>query len=161
MRVTHKLLAIATITITAASLIAGGFSVEIGKPSANPEAQAKHAVLVVRGYACSTPEKIAITAMAEGLVNGKRETIPLKLIPLSAQSTYALTRQWPSEGKWVITLVGANPSFRWQPSAIVQVDGESVQWGGVARFSHAPAEADVEAALNTPQQSASTVASKF
>ncbi len=161
MRVKHKLLAIATIMITAASLIAGGFWVEIGKPSASPEAQAKHAVLVVRGYACSTPEKIAITAMAEGLVNGKRETIPLKLIPLSAQGTYALTRQWPSEGKWVVTLVGSNPSFSWHASAIAQVDGESVQWASVTRFSHAPAQADVEAALNMSQQSASTVASRF
>ncbi len=78
-----KLFAIATTLVTATALIAGGFALQIGKPSANPEAQAKNAVLVVRGYACVASEQTTLTATAEGIVNGKRETIPLKLIPLS------------------------------------------------------------------------------
>jgi len=133
----------------AISLIAGGFALQIGKPSANPEAQAKNALLVVRGYACVAPEKTTVSAVAEGLVNGTRKTIPLQLIPLSAESTYGLTRQWPLEGKWVITLVEANPRFNGHPSAIVKVDGDSVQWADIARFSQAPNKSDVEAALNT------------
>ncbi len=148
MKLRSKVFAIAAATFTAASLIAGSLAIEIGKPSANPEAQAKHAVLVVRGYACSAPEKTAITAVAEGLVNGKRETIPLKLIPLTGQSMYAVTRQWPAAGKWVVTLTGANPNFKFQPSAIVRVDGDSVDWSGITRFAHAPAKEEVEAALN-------------
>lgn len=134
---------------TATLLLAGGFALQIGKPSANPEAQAKGAVLVVRGYACHDPEKTTVTATAEGIVNGKRETIPLKLIPLSAQSTFALTRQWPLEGKWVITLLETNPNFNGQPSAIVRVDGDSVDFTAVTRLTHPPGKIEVEAALST------------
>jgi hypothetical protein len=133
----------------AMSLVAGGFVLQLGKPSANPEAQAKKAILVVRGYACAAPEKTAISATAEGVINGKRESIRLKLIPLSGESTYGLTRQWPSEGKWVITLVQANPRFNSRPSAIVKVAGDAVDWTGITRLSEPPSRQQVEAALNT------------
>jgi hypothetical protein len=140
----------------AMSLIAGGFALQLGKPSANPEAQAKNAVLAVRGYACFAPEKTSVSATAEGIVNGKRESIPLKLIPLSGESTYALTRQWPSGGRWVITVVEANPRFNSRPSAIVKVEGDAVDWAGITRFSDPPSAQQVEAALNT-----TSVASKL
>jgi len=149
MQLKIKYMASALAVATAASLIAGGFVLEIGKPSANPEAQAKNAVLIVRGYACQDPEKTTVTATAEGVVNGKRQTIPLKLIALSAQSTYALTRQWPADGKWVITLVEQNPKFNGQPSAIVRAEGDGIDFAGVTRFTRAPTQGDVEAALNS------------
>ena len=38
----------------------------------------------------------------------QRRTIPLELKPLSEPGAYALTQQWPKEGKWVIQLVGKN-----------------------------------------------------
>jgi hypothetical protein len=134
---------------TAISLLAGGFALQIGKPSANPEAQAKNALLAVRGYACGAPEKTTISAVAEGIVDGKRKSIPLKLIPLSGESTYALTRQWPAEGKWVITLVEANPRFQSQPSAIVKVDKNAVDWAGITQFPRPPSAQEVDLALNT------------
>jgi hypothetical protein len=133
----------------AMSLVAGGFALQLGKPSTNPEAQAKNAVLVVRGYACVAPEKTAVSAIAEGIVNGKHQSIPLKLIRLSGESTYALTRQWPIEGKWVITLVETNPRFDSHPSAVVKVDGDAIDWAGITRFPGPPSTEQVEAALNT------------
>lgn len=147
----------AVIALCAAmSLMAGGFALQLGKPSTNPEAQAKNAVLVVRGYACVAPEKTTVSASAEGIVNGKHQSIPLKLIPLSGESTYALTRQWPTEGKWVITLVEANPRFDLRLSAIVKIDGDAIDWAGITRFSKPPSTEQVEAALN-----ATAVASKL
>ena len=140
----------------AMSLMAGGFALQLGKPSTNPEAQAKNAVLVVRGYACVAPEKTTVSASAEGIVNGKHQSIPLKLIPLSGESTYALTRQWPTEGKWVITLVEANPRFDLRPSAIIKIDGDAIDWAGITRSSKPPSTEQVEAALN-----ATAVASKL
>jgi hypothetical protein len=140
----------------AMSLTAGSLALQIGKPSTNPEAQAKNAVLIVRGYACVAPEKTTVSATAEGIVNGKHQSIPLKLIPLSGESTYALTRQWPTEGKWVITLVEANPRFDLRPSAIVKVDGDAIDWAGITRSSTPPSEEQIEAALNT-----TSVASKL
>jgi hypothetical protein len=133
----------------AISLVAGGFTLEIGKPSANPGAQAKNALLVVRGYACAAPEKTTVSARAEGVVNGKRESIPLKLISLSGESTYAITRQWPAEGKWIITVVEANPRFPSQPSAIVKMNGNSVDWASITRLQRSPSAQEIDMALNT------------
>jgi hypothetical protein len=130
--------------------MAGGFALEIGRPSANPEAQAQHAVLIVRGYACTHPEKTNLTAKAEGIVNGKRETIPLKLVPLAGSETYAVTRQWPAEGRWVITISITNPAFGLQPSAIVKVSGDSADFTNIKRTTHAPTSEEVQMALSTP-----------
>jgi hypothetical protein len=142
-----KLLTLAG-SLAAASLFAGTFVLEIGRPSANPEAQAKHAVLVVRSAACAHPEKTKITANAEGLVNGKRRTIPLTIIPLSSAGTYAVTREWPAEGKWVLTLVAANSDYEWHPSAIVNVNGSSADLVQVKRANQAPTVEEIETALN-------------
>lgn len=133
---------------SAIGMLAGGFTLEIGRPSANPQAQAQHAVMVVRSYACTHPEKTNIVATAEGMVNGKRETIPLKLIPLGDSGTYAVIKQWPAEGRWVLRLSAANAAFAWQPSAIVNVNGDSADFANVKYASRAPTAEDIEAALS-------------
>ncbi|HEY7304263.1 MAG TPA: hypothetical protein VH601_09125 [Bryobacteraceae bacterium] len=143
-----KLLTLTAASLTAVSLVAGTFVLEIGRPSANPEAQAKHAVLVVRSAACAHPEKTNITGNAEGVVNGKRRTIPLTLVPLSGAGSFAVTRQWPTEGKWVLTLVAANSDYEWHPSAIVSVTGSSADFAQVKRANQAPTVEEIEAALN-------------
>lgn len=148
MQVRSKLLMFAVGVAAAVSLMAGGFVLQIGKPSANPEAQAKNAVLVVRGYSCAEPEKTKVTGTADGIVNGKRESVALKLMPLSGQSTYAVAKQWPSEGRWVLSFTMTNPHMG-QQSAMVKVDGGTVDWAGITRLSHAPTKEDV-AALDTP-----------
>jgi hypothetical protein len=133
----------------AISLLAGGFALEIARPVGNAEAQAKKAILLVRSYACADPEKTVITATAEGIVNGNRKSLPLKLEALSQQSTFALARQWPAEGRWVITVTASNPRFGWTPGEMVKVEGDSVAFNDVERLSHAPTKDEVEAALRT------------
>jgi hypothetical protein len=49
-----------------------------------------------------------VTATAIGIVNGERRSIPLELKPLGEPGAYALSQQWPKEGKWVIQVVGKN-----------------------------------------------------
>lgn len=149
MPVRTKILGFAGILGMAASLAAGAFLLEFGKPSANSEAQAKNAVLVVRGIACVEAEKTKVTGTAEGIVNGHHESVPLTLIPLSAQGAYAVTQQWPNHGNWVLTFVMTNPRFQGQQSAIVKVDGGGVDWAGITRSTHAPTKNDIDAALIT------------
>jgi hypothetical protein len=141
-----KLAGLAALLISGMSLMAGGIAVEILRPS-HPEAQAKKAVLVVRGYACVQPNETAIKASAEGIINGKRQTIPLKLIPLPGQSTFALTRQWPADGRWIIALTASNPKFGLTPGAIVKVEGDSAGFDDVTHFSHSPTREEIRAAL--------------
>jgi len=149
MQVRPKLLMWTMGLAAAASLVAGGFVLQIGKPSANPEAQAKNAVLVVRGFSCAEPEKTRVTGSAEGFVNGKRESVALNLIPITGQSTYAVAKQWPSEGRWVLAFTMTNPRMG-QQSAMVKVDSGTVDWAGISRLGHAPTQEDLAAALDMP-----------
>src|ERR1700761_802256 len=157
MQLRAKLVMFTTGLAAAVSLLAGGFVLQIGKPTANPEACAKNAALVVRGYACVEQDKTTVKGTAEGIVNGAHKSLALNLIPLAEQGTYAVTQQWPSEGRWALAFTMANPRFG-QQAAIVRVDGANVDWAGISRLSHAPAKEDIEAALKTPSGTAAVAA---
>ena len=92
----------AAVIALAGQLLAGGFYLQIGNPEASPEAVKAKAVLTIKATGCHQPETAQITAMAIGVVNGKRQGIPLKVTALSEPGMFALTQQWPVEGKWVI-----------------------------------------------------------
>ena len=120
------------LSLLAAPLFAGALVLEIGNPSANPEALAKHAVLVARMTACKSPEKTTVTARAEGLVNGTERSIPLKVIPLSTPGTYAVTREWPAEGTWTVRMIATNPDYKdYAASVVVPIENGAFQWAGV------------------------------
>jgi hypothetical protein len=120
------------LSLLAAPLFAGALVLEIGNPSANPEAAAKHAVLVARMTACKSPEKTTVTARAEGLVNGTRQSIPLKVIPLSTAGTYAVTKEWPAEGTWTVRMIATNPDYKdYATSVVVPIENGALQWAGV------------------------------
>lgn len=53
---------------------------------------------------------------AEGVVNGVRRTVPLRFDDTGRPNTYALRRQWPSDGTWLVRLVVR------QTTAIVTLD---------------------------------------
>src|SRR3954468_24443124 len=94
--------------MSAGWLMAGGFWLELGNPEASPEARKANAVLTVRALGCHDPATARVTATAIGILNGQRKTLPVELVKLSAPGTYAITQQWPKEGKWVIQFVGRN-----------------------------------------------------
>ena len=43
-----------------------------------------------------------LTASAEGLVDGKRQSVALRIEPTSQPNLYAVRRQWPAAGAWVV-----------------------------------------------------------
>lgn len=90
--------------LSLAPLLAGGFWVEAGNASA--EAKAKGAVMVVRAVGCGQPANATLRATAEGVVDGKRQTLPVTLEPLSTPGAYAVKRSWPEGGKWVVAVLG-------------------------------------------------------
>jgi hypothetical protein len=87
----------------ASTAVAGGFQLSIEVPPASTDAELKDAVLLVRTYGCHRPAEAVVTATAEGLVGGERKSVPVKLTPASTGS-YAITRQWPSEGVWALAI---------------------------------------------------------
>jgi len=54
------------------------------------------------------PGRRELTATAIGMVKGERRSIPLEVTKLSEPGLFAISQQWPKEGKWVIQLVGRN-----------------------------------------------------
>jgi hypothetical protein len=93
----------------AGQLLAGGFYLQLGNPEANTEARKANAVLVIQAAGCHDPASADVTATATGMVDGKQQTIALKLTKLQGAGMFALTQQWPKQGKWVIEIVGKNP----------------------------------------------------
>lgn len=74
---------------------------------ANPlDPSTKGAFLVVRTYHHERTVDFRLEARAEGMVNGKRTTIPLKLERTSKEGAYALRKAWPDEGDWVLVITG-------------------------------------------------------
>jgi hypothetical protein len=87
---------------SAITAYAGGFWISTQNPTTVKDPAAKNAVVLVRVDGCHNPADAAVTATAEGLVNGQRRSIPLKLEPVSQPGTYAVAPQWPAEGRWVL-----------------------------------------------------------
>jgi len=90
------------VTAFAGYLVAGGFWLQVGNPEASAEARKANAVVTFKVAGCHDPATATVTANAVGVVNGQRRSIPLQLTKLSEPGMYALTQQWPKEGKWVI-----------------------------------------------------------
>jgi len=131
-----------------APLFAGALTLEIVHPDSDMEAVAKHAAVVVRTTACNSPEKTVMTGTADGTVNGKRESIPLQLTPLSKAGEFAVGRAWPAKGTWVIRVTARNPDYRnYATGVLITVHDNEPDWRSVRRLYRAPTGSDVAAAL--------------
>lgn len=86
--------------------LAGGFTFTIGSPVASQDFRAKMSAFVFRTEGCADPAKSQIGGTAEGLVNGARRSVALKLVALSRPGVYAVDQNWPAEGEWVVSLKG-------------------------------------------------------
>ncbi len=115
----------------AAPLFAGSLALEIGNPSANPEAMAKHAVLVARMTACTSPEKTIVAATAEGIVDGVLKSIPLKIVALPTVGTYAVAREWPAQGNWAVRMIATNPDYKDYTASVLVPVGDRVAFGAL------------------------------
>jgi hypothetical protein len=112
-------------------LLGGGFYLELGTPSASQDPKAKGAVVLAHFIGCHEPEKGVLTATAEGLVRGKRETIALQPVAMEKAGLFAIQRQWPAEGKWVLRLVGKHPGVSVATTTLVRVTREGFDRGGM------------------------------
>ena len=56
----------------------------------------------VNTYLCQQPASARVTAWAEGLVDGKRQTLPLKINKTAEVGVFQFARNWPEQGEWVI-----------------------------------------------------------
>ena len=145
----HRFLNIVFATaLAAAPLLAGALTLRIDDVKTNPEAVAKNAIVVAHITACHSPEKTKISATADGIVNGKRQTILLKVQNLSEPGAFAVARQWPSEGTWTVTMIATNPDYKnYATSIVVPIREDAADRADAKVFYHAASADEVSSVL--------------
>ena len=132
--------ALLALPLALAPVFAGGMHLEIGDAKGNRLAAARSGVVVARLTACHTPAEALLTATAEGLVAGKRQTIALKPDALAEPGLWSIARAWPAEGKWVLRLVVTHPQYgSYTSGVVVALNGDSFDPTKVRRFDGNPA----------------------
>ena len=73
----------------------------------------------------ATPIGAPVIGKAEGIVSGERRSVSLKFGGTSRTGVYALNKQWPSEGTWVL-FITANQGPNDDVTAVVELaaDGQ-------------------------------------
>lgn len=138
MKILNRLIALGVVM----PLLGGGFWLELGSPTASSDPKAKGAVVLARFVGCHEPAKAVLTATAEGVVQGKRQSIALQPVSLSTSGLYAISRTWPAEGKWVLRLEGRYSPTSIVTSTLVKVTGDSYERKGAVMK---PGMADADA----------------
>lgn len=62
------------------------------------------AFLLVHAFQHGTEMNFPVTGTAEGIVDGKRQTVELKFESTSRTGVFALRKQWATEGTWLIAV---------------------------------------------------------
>ena len=147
----HTLILIAL----AASAFAGDFKLAIGNPIAAsfpgtdaPRAsKVKDAVFALRTESCADPAKAQIAATAEGLVNGMRQSLTLRLLPGGSPGVYLVSHEWPAQGAWVISLNGSCDGAK--AGALVPIGAQGYLRESSKFFPRSTTEAEIVAALKS------------
>jgi hypothetical protein len=72
----------------------------------NPyDPSARGALLLVHAAFREGPSQLSdVSGSAEGIVNGTRRSVALRFESTGRPDVYALRRQWPTEGRWVLRI---------------------------------------------------------
>ena len=145
-------LAAIVVAVVSGPASAQDFALQVGPPvaaAAGTFVKKDSVLFVVRPGGCGDPAAARITATAEGVVNGSRQSVTLKLAPLSPPGVHAVSRDMPSGGVWVINLVGTCGGRT--AGAIVAMAGPKQEYRreGVKLLSHAATRDEIEASLKT------------
>jgi len=139
--------AVVMATWIASSAMAQDFSLQVGPPVAGQGQPAKSSLLVVRPGGCADPATAQITATAEGIVDGARRSVPLRLSALQAPGVHAVPKDVAGRGVWVINLVGTCAGKA--VGAIVSLVGSNPEYRreAVKYFPHPATPSEIDASL--------------
>ena len=128
-----------------ASALADGFSFGIGSPVASQDFRTKTSAFVFRTQGCADPAKPRIEGSAEGLVNGMRQSVVLKVTALTRPGVYAVEQNWPMEGAWVVNLRGTCANAN--AGAIVPIGPQGFLRESSKFFQRSASPAEIDASL--------------
>jgi len=97
---------------------------------ANPhESSTRGAFFLVHTYHHGTPTEFPLTGTAEGIVNGRRQSVRLEIVPTGKPGVFAVRYRPTGQGTWVLALHLGNPGRENAAGMLVSLDRE----GGVSR----------------------------
>lgn len=111
--------ALSTIAITTA--LAGPPWIAIEYPVNPHDPNTRGAFCTVRTYHHGDLMSYEVTGTAEGLVNGKRETVRLDIRRLPQAGMYVVRWQKPAQGKWAL-VISTSSDGHFMATALVDVD---------------------------------------
>jgi len=125
--------------------LAEGFTFNLASPVASQDFHAKTAAFVFRTQGCAEPAKAQISGTAEGIVNGVHKSVALKIVSMSKPGVYAVYREWPAEGEWLVNLKGTCSDA--SAGAIVPIGPKGFIRESSKILQHPATEAEIDAAL--------------
>ena len=105
----------------AAAAHAGPPWISIELPANPHHASTRNATLLVRAYHHSTSMNAPLTGTAEGIVDGRRVSLPLELRATNQPGVFALTTPLPKGGTWIMAITVTESSTA-TATALVTVD---------------------------------------
>ncbi|PYP79971.1 MAG: hypothetical protein DMD35_06560 [Gemmatimonadetes bacterium] len=108
----------------------GGPWISIETPINPYDVPARGALFLVHTFHHAVPTNLTVEARAEGLVDGKRRTVPLSPSALRT-GTFAVRNEWGARGTWSVLIVATQPEPKASIQAVVDVGTD----GGVSRVT--------------------------
>jgi hypothetical protein len=137
-----------------ASAIAADFGLSIGSPVAatvpgaatSPSPIKKtDAAFAVRAENCAATSKLHLAGTAEGMVNGTRRSVPVNLFAGSAPGAYVVSRDWPAQGRWVVSISAFCGDLK--AGALVPIGPGGYIREAAKLLSRSPKEEEIQKAL--------------
>jgi len=127
----RKLGLIAGLTLIVSTIaIAGPPWIAIEYPANPHDPATRGALLTVRTYHHGDLMSYEVTGTAEGIIDGRRQTVPLDVRRLTQAGMYAVRWQKPTQGTWMLVIT-AKQNGSHAATALVSIDSR----GGVASVS--------------------------
>jgi hypothetical protein len=130
----------------------GTFTFSVGSPVAAQEYAAKTAAFAFRTEGCAEPAKAQIGGTAEGLVQGERRSLALKIAAMTKPGVYVVYQNWPAGGAWVVNLKGTCAGE--DAGAIVPIGPKGFIRESAKFYPRAATQAEIEASLQALPQGA-------
>lgn len=96
--------AISSLALIAASRSFGPPWISIETPPNPFDPATRGAFLIVHTFHHREIVASPVSGTAEGIISGTRRSIPLAFDTTSRRGSYALRRQWPTEGTWMLVI---------------------------------------------------------
>lgn len=98
------IVAASSLALVAATRSFGPPWISIETPPNPYDAASRGAFLLVHTFHHGDVVASGVSGTAEGIVNGARKSVRLAFDTTSRRGTYALRKQWPTEGTWMLVI---------------------------------------------------------